>query len=422
MIGVDARCGLVTGLRLGRLPGGLHTAFADLADTSGYAVRLGNPTVAGASWHDPEEACRRALGEAAERYCGHLVPLDRLVTATWHELVGEGGSVGVGGACGAVDPASLALYGKAHLDRPGFPFTGLRRDQRVQWVRGAGPDGTPVWVPAALVWLVPFSDGGRDRPIVLPISAGIAAGADPVAARDAALAEVVERHALATAWAVHRELPELAEVRLPPVPGVRLRAHAVPNLVNAPVVLVTAEDAGGRVGVGCALAPRAADPVAAAASKAAAEALQSLDTTAQLAAGALPEWEHPTGPLPPHRADLAFSAGYRADFGDVTDVTCHLQLLADPAFAARVRARIAAGGGPVAPVRGPVDLEATLRARGLIPITVDVTTDDVAALGLSVVRVIVPGLRATAPAAFPFFGDGAEPLPSDADPLPVPHA
>ncbi len=222
-------------------------------------------------------------------------------------------------------------------------------------------------------------------------------------------------------------------MRLPPVPGVRLSAHTVPNLLDAPVVLCVAEDtgeeSGGMVGVGCAFVPGAADPVASAAWKAAAEAVQSLDTTAQLAAGDLPEWERPHGPLARHRPDRAFASSYRPDFTDVTDVTCHLQLLADPSFSARVLTRLARGG-PTAPAEptaeptatGRFDADATLAARGLHAVTVDLTTPDVAACGLAVARVIVPGLRATAPAAFPFLGDGADPLPDRPDLSPVPHA
>jgi ribosomal protein S12 methylthiotransferase accessory factor len=405
MITVDARFGPVADLREATLYGHLYVAFADVADTSGFGLPLGNPTVCGASWHDPEEARRRALGEAAERYCGHLAPTARLVEATWHELAPD-----------AVDPGTLALYAKGQLDRPGFPFTGLRRGDRTHWVRGSRPDGTPVWVPAALVWLAPLTA----RPPVLPVSAGIAAGPDLASARDAALAEVVERHALATAWLSGRTFPELRDVRLPDVAGLRLRGFAVPNLIDAPVVACLAEDAQGLVGVGCAVAPGGDEPVAAAAWKAAAEALQSLDTTAQIARGQLPEWERPAGPLVRHRADRSYASAYRPDLSDVTDVTCHLQLLADPTLAAQVAARF--GGGEHRARPGRFDVQGALLARGLTPITVDLTTADVSACDLAVARVVVPGLRATAPAAFPMAGDGVEPLPSDPSPLPVPHA
>lgn len=401
MITIDSRFGPVTALRAGTLHGRLHVAFADLGDTGGYGLPLGNPTVCGASWHDPRQARRRALGEAAERYCGHLVPEDRLVVATWHDLAPD-----------AVDPDTLALHTRSQLDRPGFPFTGLSRDEPTAWVRGTRADGTGVWVPGALVWLAPLTG----RPAVLPVSAGIAAGPDLASARASALAEVVERHALATAWLSGADFPAL-NTPLPSVPGVRLRGFAVPNLIDAPVAVCLAEDSAGLAGVGCAFTP---DRPRAAAWKAAAEALQSLDTTAQLAAGLLPEWERPHGPLANHRPDRRYADAYSADFADVIDVTCHLQLLADPEFARRATARFGTGERQEPPARYPLDQ--ALAARGLSPITVDLTTPDVAACGLSVARVVVPGLRATTPAAFPLLGDGADPLPPAIDPLPVPHA
>ncbi|MFI0423635.1 YcaO-like family protein [Spongiactinospora sp. 9N601] len=403
MIGVDSRLGVVTALRTGTLHGTLHVAFADLAGTGGHGLPLGNPTVSGASWHDPGQARLRALGEAAERYCGHLVPAARLAEATWHDLAPD-----------AVDPAGLARYSAAQLRRPGFPFTGFARDDRIPWVRGTRPDGTPIWVPAELVWLAPLGA----RPAVLPVSGGIAAGPDPASARAAALAEVVERHALATAWLSGRRFPALPASMPPRVPGLRLRGFAVPNLIDAPVALCLAQDASGLLGVGCALA--ADGRIATSLAKAAAEAVQSLDTTARIAAGGLPEWERPYGPLAGHRPDRAYAAAYRPDFADAVDVTCHLQLLADPAFAARIAARFAPAE-PWTPAP-PCDPEAALAARGLTPITVDLTTPDVAACGMSVARVVVPGLRATTPAAFPMLGGGAEPLPARPCLLPIPHA
>ena len=102
---------------------------------------------------------------------------------------------------------------------------------------------------------------------------------------------------------------------------------------------------------------------------------------------------------------LGVAAAYLPDFSDVSDVTCHLQLLADPAFAARVLARLRraepavrgatggarpfAGGTSPDPEPSPVaeavvrDLDAALGARGLVPITVDLTTPDIAACGMA---------------------------------------
>ncbi|GIH23616.1 hypothetical protein Aph01nite_19260 [Acrocarpospora phusangensis] len=411
---LDPRTGLVTRLVARRSHAVLHTVTAELAATGRFAHTLGNPLAGGASFTDPGRARRRALGEAAERYAGHLVPHARLRHATWHDLTDAGEA--------AVDPDRLALYSPAQHARPGFPFAGLRRDDSLAWVIGQADGGRPVWVPASLVWLAPGEHTlVRGRPAHLPIAAGIAAGPTLEAARRSALAEVLERHALATAWHGGAAFPSMEGPALPVPAGAALAWHAVPNALGVPVVLCAATTPGGLLGVGCAamsIEPAKSDgsvgsvaslESAGAARSAAAEALRSLDALAEVAGG-VPEWERPAGPLMPHREDRRYLDSYAPDLSDATDLLCTLQLLADGRVAAAVRDRL--GRGTAETPSTALDLEV---------ITVDLTTPDLAVLGLHVARVVVPGLRSTGPAAYPFLGAGAEPLPGHVERSPVPH-
>ncbi|WP_062428472.1 YcaO-like family protein [Herbidospora daliensis] len=386
---LDPRTGPVTRLETGRSHAVLHTATAELAATGRFAHPLGNPLTGGASFGDPARARLRALGEAAERYAGHLVPAD-LRRATWHDLDA------------AVDPDRLALYSPEQHARPGFPFAGLRRDDVLSWTPGRTGDGKRVWVPASLVWL-PAGEHSlvRGRPAHLPIAAGIAAGPTLEAARASALAEVLERHALATAWHGGAAFPLADGPPLPAPAGAELTWRSVPNRPGAPVVLCAAVTPDGLVGVGCATGS---------ARSAAAEALRSLDALAEVAAG-VPEWERPAGPLRPHRADRRYLDSYAPDLGDATDVLCTLQLLADARVASAVRDRLAGGVPSGTPSAAP-DLDV---------ITVDLTPPDLAEVGVRVARVVVPGLRSTGPAAYPFLGAGLDPLPGRVERLPVPH-
>lgn len=401
----DDRCGIVTRIGRGRSHGVLHTAAAELAATGGHALPLGNPATGGASWTSPGRAARRALGEAVERYAGHLVDPARL---HWAEAPDD-----------AIDVGALALYRDEQHARPGFPFHGLRPGAERAWVEGRTDDGRRRLVPASLVWLAPgphAMEGQAGTVPHLPIAAGIAAGDAPGRARAAALAEVVERHALATAWYSGARFPALPPQPVPPPDGAELTWRAVPNLLGAPVVACAARS-GDRLALGCALVPDAADPVAAAGRKAAAEALVSLDAVDAVHAG-VPAW---SAVLHPVRADRRYADSYRPDLADATDLVCTLQLLADPRVARAVAARLA-GGEPRGTWRpDPVDLGARLRAHGLDPVTVDLTPPDLAASGWSVARVLVPNLRSVGPAAFPFLGDGAEPLPPAPERLPLPH-
>ncbi|GAA0957139.1 YcaO-like family protein [Actinocorallia libanotica] len=410
MIGADERCGIVTRIGHGRSHGVLHTATADLAATDAYALPLGNSVVGGTSWHSPDRAARRALGEAVERYAGHLVDPARLRWATAEEL-GEQ----------ALDLGALALYRGDQHARRGFPFRGLRPGTELAWVEGRTSDGRASWVPASLVWLAPGrhaeerTGAGRATPH-LPVAAGIAAGDSPGRARAAALAEVVERHALATAWYSGDRFPELPPQPVPLPHGAELTWRAVPNLLAAPVVACIARS-GDRITLGCALVPDAADPVAAAGRKAAAEALVSLDALDAVIEG-MPDW---SAVLKPVRADRRYADSYRPDLADATDLVCTLQLLADPRVARSVAARLA-GGAPRGAWRPePLALGPRLREHGLAPVTVDLTPPGLAASGWSVARVLVPGLRSVGPAAFPYLGDGAEALPREPERLPLPH-
>ncbi|MDX6742422.1 YcaO-like family protein [Actinocorallia sp. A-T 12471] len=483
MSALDPRTGIVTRLDHGTSHAVLHTATADLAATDGHALPLGNQVVGGTSWTSPERAAQRALGEAVERYAGHLIDPRRLRRATAAAL-----------GPSAVPLDAFALYRPDQLTRPGFPFTGFDPIAERLWIQSTHP--TPLWLPASLTWLPPgphtqefpssragsrtpegpsphtqefpssragsrtpegpgphagefsSSRAGSSRPggpgsrargsadasggvVHLPVGAGIAAGPTFAQARESALAEVVERHALATAWYRGDRFPELPRQAVPEPVGAELTWYAVPNLLGAPVVACAARSAAG-IALGCALTPGAADPVATSARKAAAEALLSLDAIAAVADG-VPEW---SAVLHPVRADRRYADSYRPDLSDATDLVCTLQLLADPRMTDAIATRLAKGDdrntrhpdpAPHWPPPGdrggwrpdPVDLDSASRAVGLTPLTVDLSPADLP--GWCCARVLVPGLRSVGPAAFPFLGDGVEPLPPGPPSLPLPH-
>jgi ribosomal protein S12 methylthiotransferase accessory factor len=145
-------------------------------------------------------------------------------------------------------------------------------------------------------------------------------------------------------------------------------------------------------------------------------------------------------PLKAHRADRRYADDYRPDFRDMTDLACHSQYyldprthhLADRMLAPRRRVRL----GDIPAVGGDATRAYVERLAGLgiRAVAVDVTTDDVAAAGLHVCRVVAPGLLSNPPAAFPFLGgrrlyDEAQRLGFTAGPLteeaavlaPLPH-
>lgn len=461
---LDERTGPIVSMIDIDVPDGFWASQSELCETAGFGLASGSPAAAGCSRTSGTAARIPALGEAVERYCGHLVDHRRLVWSSWKQFHETG--------IDAIDPRVLALYRKSQTENPRFPFSGLTTNDEVAWISATDFDGANVMVPAALVWLAPGpqSMGTDQRHITLPISAGIATGranpngqprqpppsttpssdrVPPVGVdrghqrTDAvahALCEVLERHALGQAWHSGATFVQLRGL----IEHEHFATYYVANHWDLPVVLATYKNVG-LLSFGCALS----SSWQTAAEKACSEAALMARTTSLIETGEL-DWHRPEGPLAELRADKRYCLDYAADYSNVTDVTCHAQMLLDPVMQSLVEDRLGSlqddktvrelasmkvpKKRPSAPFEpGVGDAEANqanrfcetlielLHSENLRPVVVDITSPDMAMCGLQVVRVIVPGLRSTGPAAFPFLGDGFEPLPTNPCLLPVPH-
>lgn len=412
---VDPRFGLIRSLRMlpprDDLPAGLCRAQAEVADSSRFSSWHCDDRSAGFAWDSPRDACLAAAGEAVERYCGNLVPAG-LRRASFNELSAAGEA--------AVDPESLALFSDEQYAEQGFPFVPFTRELRALWTQGRSMvDGRPVWVPASLVWVTFFTGAPtRQEPRTHGTPyAGIAAGPSRVWAETGALFELMERDALGLAWHGGASLPR---VEIPKAIGAKLRTpsltmdfHLFPSDFGVPVIGALARDVD-RDLIALGLASRG--DAESAALKAAAEAVQLIVTSRilddpsstymrQVAAGAAGLG------VKPWRSDRSYRRLYRDDWRDVWDLLSHLQLYQDPSLREPLAERLAGSerlslhGLPVIDRGDPRgELIRRLAAQGIEPVSVDVTTPDVADAGQRVVRVVAPGLYGNAPAAFPYLG------------------
>ncbi|GAA0957135.1 YcaO-like family protein [Actinocorallia libanotica] len=407
-------------------PPGLSVCATHVGDLASLLPWPADRVSTGTAFGDPARARMSAIGEAVERYCGNFVP-DTLIRASHRELTGAGHR--------AVDPAELALYSPAQYAEPGCPFTPFTPDLPVLWTTGATlPSEEPVHVPASLVYINYHQPPRTAEPVTnFVMLAGIAAGPDDRAARTAALEEVVERDATVVWWAnrlparpVDVAHPRLAPY-LAPAPGagpgwatatgvrspIRYRVVALPTVFDVAVLGVLLDDPGHRVSVlGVAARPDPADAVLKALAEAVTlrrYALGLLDPDGDIWVSAR-EGTIPIEFFHAHRADRRYTDSYRPDFRDVVDLSCHSQIWLDP----RLRPHLAPitgsdrviGLDELPRIEGdPYEayLERLARA-GLTAHAVDVTTSDIAALGLRATRVVVPGAYSNAPAAFPFLG------------------
>ncbi len=414
---VDPRLGIVRHVvRLevpAPLPPSLVRVEAVLADSSRFTAWRADERAAGFAWRDrpggETAAASAALGEAVERYCGNLVGSD-LERASWHALRQRG--------IRAVDPERLALFSAEQYRVPGFPFVPFVRDLEVLWKRGRNlVDGEAVRVPASLVWVTLLRDGrARGEPVTHATPyAGIAAGSSPEQAIRSALLELAERDAVSLSWYRGDRLARIAPpdwLRAIAATGeLTLSAFLFPSDLGIPVIGVLAENLlNGTLALGLAARPDACEALR----KAVAEACHLL-----LTAGILDDPESafmrdvargaPGLGLKPWRADRAYRGDYREDWRDVWDLLSQLQLYLDPTMRPALEARIGDAEirslASIPAVEG--DCEALVQrfaSHGFPPIAVDVTTSDVARTGLSVVRVVAPGLYGNAPAAYPYLG------------------
>ncbi|MCK9921754.1 YcaO-like family protein [Frankia sp. AgPm24] len=423
---VDRRLGLLTQVvpyqPSSRMPRSWVGWSARAGNTRAFADWEGERFGFGAAFVDHDRARRAAVGEAVERYCGNAVPAN-LEIASHAELCRAGRP--------ALDPALLTLYSDRQYRTRGFPFRRFTRDTPVAWVPGTDLHrGTSVLVPASLAYLNYFRGPRAAEPATHAMPyAGIATGENREHAERFALEELFERDANTIWWASGAPAQVVADAAdLLHRYGIRddgpshaggagrvIRILRIPGQFPVPVLAAFIEEPGeGLVAYGTACR---ADPVEAA-KKALVEAFAMLELTAEIADGTSAHWqavdrgEIPAVAYRPYRADRRYADDLRPDHRDLVDLPAVAQLYLDPRMQGepldrlrdRTRTIRLTDIDPVDDVHARRRYLDLLAARDLPALSVDVTTGDVRAAGLTVVRVIVPGLYGNAPAAFPLLG------------------
>lgn len=418
---VDPRFGIVLSLTRREhppeMPPSLVSFTAKVCDSRRLGPWQGDRVALGTAFHDPEPARRAAIGEAVERYCGNFIPAG-LRRASYRDLLAAGEP--------ALDPADLVLYSERQHSTRGFPFVRFTQDLPVLWTEGTDlGTGRTVLAPASLAYINYFLGERAAEPRTnFVIYSGVAAGPSREAAELSALLELVERDATMIWWmsgspcrAIDLEAePVLRSALAGPADDGTIRYHLIeiPTPFEIPVLGALIHDTAlGIVALGAACRP---DPEAAAL-KALAEAIHLRSFSKEMLAEDGSVWRSMRSGIldprayKPYRADRAYRDSFRPDFRDVTDLGAQAQIYLDPRMHVHVeritRAPVSLGLADLPRVPGP-DARAScleiLARRGFRAVSVDLTTEDVRAAGLSVVRVIVPGLVPNAPAAFPCLG------------------
>ena len=307
---------------------------------------------------DADRAMARAVGEALERYCSSFAA-GHLPRRRPDELAGE-----------CVVPDSLIPGTRAD-----------RTSTACAWIEGMRvSDGCGVWLPAALVHF-PYIDDGEEPIPQIQSSTGLACGQDFNEAIEHAFGEVIERDAFMRAWR-----GRLPVTRIPPAPGTFEGLHLIrlPGSHGFEVVTALLESE-----------ERPFTAVGIAGRRTMGDAVRSATSEALAVREWLREWldTNPEAPsFPPRRLE---------DHARVHAVQEELR---------EARRRWLS-----APFE-EVDMDRLNEPEAVQQpaFAVDLTTADVAQLGLHVVRVLVPG-------CVPLDHDALQPILAG-DPMPHPAA
>jgi ribosomal protein S12 methylthiotransferase accessory factor len=326
----------------------------------------------------------KAVGEAVERYCSALYKIEELPLHSYHKAPFR-----------CVPPEEFALYSKEQYTRLDFKFVPFERTTPTRWVPSKEILSGEVWyVPAAMVY-VPYTyylDLG-DNPIAQPISTGLACHTSPEEAMVSAVCEVVERDAFTIAWQAQLSLPKIPPGSLSLQNQDRVNrfeqvGYSVTlfNLTldtGIPTILsVSRSEASGRPAM---VVAAAADPSSEGAVR---KSLEELAHTLKLCQN-----------ITSNMARLVSEPGYT----NINDQLDHLNFwcdrtnlpLADFLFASDKQIEFhelpnLSVGNSYEDLKVLLEQIHSLGHRVLMA---DLTTDDVKALGLTVVRAIIPGFH-----------------------------
>ena len=329
-------------------------------------------------------ALAKALGEGVERYCSAVFNYDDLEIAPFEALEQR-----------ATKPGHFALYRADQLSAGNLPWQDFREDVPVAWTEAVSlHDGEPVLVPAAMVFVPYHYQRSRgDAAIVQPISTGLAAGCSFEEAALSGLCECIERDAFAITWQAHLSRPRV-DLSTTPESCQRILARYRDVGLDVQVMDITSDLAVPTM-LTIALGESASSPAIAVAAATDPDAETALTKSLEELAHTRKFAKQLMDYTPEIASDV--HAGHPA----VQDQKHHLRFYcpqharewAEFAWASdEVRPFVSSEGMAARPAAEVLEgVLGRLHAAGLEALARDLTTEDVRRLGLSVVRVVVPG-------------------------------
>jgi ribosomal protein S12 methylthiotransferase accessory factor len=198
---VDSRTGIIRYvLQLDQVPGepSFFQYVSYLPDLNRIFPKRNYPEVCTGASINRHEAKVKAIGEAIERYCGSLYFDDEIIFDTFQNLGDK-----------AVNPLSFPTCSKKEYNNPKNYLSKPREDLTLGWVSAKSIQRKRnVLVPASYVYLT-YQPRTKDEIITLPISTGLAAGRSFDKAVLGGICEVIEREATMIMWLNQLPVPRI---------------------------------------------------------------------------------------------------------------------------------------------------------------------------------------------------------------------
>jgi ribosomal protein S12 methylthiotransferase accessory factor len=357
--------------------------YSKACDTSRFTA-MGNFSENGGASTDRYVAIAKAMGEAVERYCSAIYDPGEFLFAAFEDL-----------PCRAVHPRLLSVYREDQFAWKGFHWQPFTEKTPVHWTRGISLlTGEEILIPAAAVY-VPFhyQKATRSAFILQPISTGMACGTSFESAALSGLCEVVERDAFTITWQARLSRSRIDPQSLPESGRDMLRRFGAVGIDVKLMDMTT--DLGVPSILSIALTDAITSPAVAVSAATDPSPERALTKSLEELAHTRKYSKQLMTYTPP--VEINIEEGHPA----VKDQRDHLRLYCPQS--AKAFTEFAWTSPKVIPFSELPDLsegDATLDlakvvqhvvAAGLEPVAVELTSPDIAALGLRVVRVSIPG-------------------------------
>jgi ribosomal protein S12 methylthiotransferase accessory factor len=159
-----------------------------------------NFATAGGVSTDRRTAMAKAIGEAVERYCTAIYDAGELPLTSFEAAPFE-----------CAPPNEFALYSHEQYQSPGFPYVPFGKTTPIRWAPVFdATTGETLHAPAAMVFIPYVYDRERgERPIVQPVSTGLACHSGQKEALCSAICEMIERDAFTITWQAQLGMPQI---------------------------------------------------------------------------------------------------------------------------------------------------------------------------------------------------------------------